>query len=248
MLEASEGRTFLWLHVGGPHVPYYDVDREDIGRTLHPQRYRRVWEQQVTQANERQMREYERIYERYVAFLDGELGRFIQGVKADGNWDGALVILTADHGERFKVGTRAHGYGTIAEDVTHVPLVIKAPAQRERVRLDTPAATIDVVPTILAAVYRPNPPGFPGRPLLPAPAPSPRTLYTWARYEHFVEAGVAGAIAAYRHPYKYAIDYSARRESLYDLSQDPEAVKDVQQQHPQVFRALQEDARRTFTP
>jgi hypothetical protein len=82
-------------------------------------------------------------------FTDRLLSRLIDRLEARGLWEGALVVVTADHGAAFqpsgemRILTRAN----VAE-VASVPLFVKAPRQRAGRVDDAPVELIDVVPEL----------------------------------------------------------------------------------------------------
>jgi len=69
-------------------------------------------------------------YTRNLACLDRLIGQFTQATREAGRFDDALVILTSDHSWRFDPARKA---GEITSPVTHVPLLVKLPGQRESV-------------------------------------------------------------------------------------------------------------------
>jgi arylsulfatase A-like enzyme len=82
---------------------------------------------------------------------DEALGSFFDQLRAQGRWDGALVIVTADHGEEFfEHGEKGHKNNLYAESV-HVPLIVKYPGQREGRRDARLVSLVDVLPTVLEA-------------------------------------------------------------------------------------------------
>ena len=88
-----------------------------------------------------------------VGYADRLLGRMVARLRAAGVWDDALVIVTADHGVGLRPGgsrravTRADFPG-----IAGVPLFVKRPRQRHPSIVDTAARTVDVLPTIAAAI------------------------------------------------------------------------------------------------
>jgi hypothetical protein len=67
------------------------------------------------------------LYRGEVKHADEEIGRFFAQLKADGLYDNALVIVTADHGEEFfEHGGWWHGT-TLYDEQVHVPLLVKLP-------------------------------------------------------------------------------------------------------------------------
>jgi arylsulfatase A-like enzyme len=100
--------------------------------------------------DERQRRGLVARYDGEIRFVDTELGRLRHGLEALGRWEGALVIVVADHGEEFwDHGGFEHGHSHHRE-LLRVPLVLRRPrgaagrVREERVR------QIDIAPTVLA--------------------------------------------------------------------------------------------------
>lgn len=233
MLKAHAERTFMWVHIGAPHEPYYDLAPADYEGPLQVRGRRRVTEHDVTHSKPEQVAEYERIYERYVRFADHEFGRFRAGLVADGLWDDALVVVTSDHGEEFYPEREPHGSGNLSQDVTHVPLLIHRPGQHQALRDDRTAGHLDVVPTVLEQVLSQVPSGFEGRSVF-APEDPDHVVYTWARFNRIRKDFGGDAASAYQGRYRYWV-VRKDEETLYDLRQDPRGLKDVSAQHPEVL-------------
>jgi Sulfatase len=83
-------------------------------------------------------------------FADYELRRLWRHLKERGLWDDALIVVAADHGVAFPLGSvqrRRLKRGT-ADEIAPVPLLMKAPGQR-RARIDDAwVETIDILPTM----------------------------------------------------------------------------------------------------
>ena len=71
---------------------------------------------------------HERLYDGAISYLDDLVGRLIDNIKAAGEWDETLFILTADHGELLGDRDRM-GHGELAEPGIRVPLLIKPHAE-----------------------------------------------------------------------------------------------------------------------
>jgi sulfatase-like protein len=88
-----------------------------------------------------------------VGYADTLLGRTIQRLRATGLYDRALVVVTADHGIAFEPGRNARRLSRATADaVLPVPLFVKLPHQRRGTVSDRFVQSIDVAPTIAAAV------------------------------------------------------------------------------------------------
>ena len=85
-----------------------------------------------------------------VSFVDAQIGRLVEAVKARGEYDHTWIVVVADHGE----GLGDHGeamHGVLLYDATtRVPMIIHAPGARGAV-VSTPVSLVDLAPTILAA-------------------------------------------------------------------------------------------------
>lgn len=95
-------------------------------------------------------------YRGNLEFMDTLLGEALLAMKAAGRFEAATIILTGDHSWRvdpeFDGLCVQHGValGKIAEleppppELTHVPLVIKSPHQRDDRRIDEPVKIADI--------------------------------------------------------------------------------------------------------
>lgn len=101
------------------------------------------------------------LYDETMAHNDATLGAFVEVLKAKGEWENTIFILTADHGHpagsfsRFGRGliepTPADWEGALADSYrTHVPLLVIWPDHLPQGRRVTEAVSlIDLLPTLL---------------------------------------------------------------------------------------------------
>jgi arylsulfatase A-like enzyme len=130
---------FLWVHLFEPHEPY----------VLHPEH---------SFGGEGSIE----AYDSEIATADDEIGMIVDAVEK--RRPGAIVIVSADHGEEFgDHGGRYHGT-TVYEEQVRVPLIVVAPGVPKSV-VSTPVQTIDLLPTTLAALDVPQPARVRGRDL-----------------------------------------------------------------------------------
>ncbi len=220
---------FLWYFIRAQvHEPYtppaefrrwdtLDIPTDDIGPWFERQVRKDAGEVPV---------------EDIVALYDGEVREasedeghgvryIIERLKDAGRYDDALIIVTADHGERLRAEEIADHGGTPAPEVTHVPLIIKFPhSEHARRRVTTPVRHMDVVPTIHDVLNITGAPPVDGTSLLPV-----------IRRE---ETAIGPIIAAGRprtgwgiieHPYELVVDNmtvdcDAGRSVLHRIRQD----------------------------
>ena len=139
--QPVEQRLFLWVHLFEPHEPYEQHEAHAFG---------------------------ERSIDRYdseIAAADAGLGAIVAGVRA--KRPGAVIIVSADHGEEFgDHGGRYHGT-TVYDEQVRVPLVIDVPGLLEPRRVAAPVSLVDLMPTVLAGLGIPRSPRIRGRNLAP---------------------------------------------------------------------------------
>jgi hypothetical protein len=84
-----------------------------------------------------------------VGFADRLLGSLIARLKAQGLYDRALIVVTADNGEGFgRIGNGHEVTGRNAGDIALTPLIVKAPFQHDGAAPRRHVRTVDVLPTI----------------------------------------------------------------------------------------------------
>ena len=134
----SSQNLFVWVHLFGPHEPY----------EAHPEH---AWGD----------REIDR-YDSEIAAADVTLGAVVQRMRT--RRPDTVVLVSADHGEEFDDhGGRYHGT-TVYEEQVRVPLIINTPGLPPG-RVVEPVQTVDLLPTVLAALWIPKDPRLRGRDL-----------------------------------------------------------------------------------
>ena len=185
---------FAWVHLFDPHAPYDAPAEFRTGRTP---------------------------YDAEVAYADAMVGRLIAALRAAGQLEHALVVVTADHGESLgDHGETTHGLFAY-EATLHVPFIISGPSIGRAV-VDRAVAHVDIVPTILDLVGVPIPSGLEGQSLAD-PIPADRALYFEA-LDAYLTRGWAPLKGVVQDGWKY-IDLP--EAELYDLSSDPDEAHNV---------------------
>lgn len=101
-LAKTKGPYFLWVHYYDPHASYDPP-------APHAARFEG------------------RPYDGEIAYVDAELGRLVEGVKARGRWEQTHFAVTSDHGESLgEHGESTHGY-FLYDSVLRVPLILRGP-------------------------------------------------------------------------------------------------------------------------
>ncbi len=91
---------------------------------------------------------------------DAQLARWIAAIEARGDWDDALVVVTADHGEDLAPGHNSRDIGPGNHgDVAWVPTFVKLPGQHEGAVVDEPRTASELAGIVLDAIGLPRPAG-----------------------------------------------------------------------------------------
>jgi arylsulfatase A-like enzyme len=172
--QIDDGRPlFLFLHLFDIHDPYTPpppFDRKFDPDYSGPIDGRRITSPDSPIRRDMDPRDLEHLialYDGGIAWVDSEVGRFLDGLEDLGISKDTLVILVSDHGEEFfEHGQKAHRRQLYRESV-HVPLIIRWPGNLPANRhVAGPVGLLDIAPTILAASGLPAPESWMGRDLL----------------------------------------------------------------------------------
>ena len=89
-----------------------------------------------------------RAYHASVAFVDRQIGRFLQSLKQNPRGRETYVMLVSDHG--WHLGEKKHWCkGTIWEQTTHIPFMVRGPGIRPGSKCTQPVSLIDVYPSLV---------------------------------------------------------------------------------------------------
>ena len=179
--KAGEGWV-LNLNILPPHSPdvcpapyhaMYSPDRmpapcrsEEERLRGHP--YHRHMICEDDEAVHRWWREQRAVYHGMVSEVDHNLGRLFDTLETTGQWDNTLIIFTADHGA-YNGDHWFSEKGHYFDSSLQVPLIIRDPSPAANgtrgSTVKDPAASVDIVPTLLALLGLDIPPRVQGRSL-----------------------------------------------------------------------------------
>jgi len=228
---------FLFLHFFDAHWPYLPppeyLERAggrppDISKLLN-----KVIQERPPDGPE-QIEQMKTLYDAEVAYIDDQLGRFFDELKRRGLYDDALIIVTADHGEGFYEHELWQHSEIIYNEVTRVPLIVKAPKGAfGGSRRSELVSQLGIFPTLLEAGGHAAPFAHPGLlSLAEGSAPYPESALTEITWEPNEIRGAFVKLAATRGDLKYVATFAGDlddekfvsrlvEEELYDLSADP---------------------------
>jgi len=230
---------FGYVHLIPPHAPY-NTRREFVDifndgwnmpeKTLNPY---------FTEgASSKQMLQYRREYDEYVAYVDAEFARLFDQLERSGALDNTYLIMTSDHGEMFERGYTGHGGLPLYDPVIHIPLMVWKPGQMDRVDVTERTSAVDVVPTLLHLTGQPIPDLCEGI-VLPtfsdAARPSDRSVFSVeSKLNNAAAPLTIATLSHYQDRYKL-IEYAGYEQlpdgkpyfELYDLENDPDELEDL---------------------
>ncbi|HQP91914.1 MAG TPA: sulfatase-like hydrolase/transferase, partial [Candidatus Omnitrophota bacterium] len=160
------GKFFLYLHYFGVHYPYApsepyfsDFIKDDLNETdktiriaedknaIFDRIFKEVSDNGITSFNH-----YACSYDGKLRIVDGQIGRLLEGIKAEGLDKNTIIIFTSDHGEGFGEHHLyfQHSY-TVFEELIRVPFIAKFPWMKPGIRREQ-VGLIDIGPSILDAL------------------------------------------------------------------------------------------------
>lgn len=162
------------------------------------------------------------LYDGEIAQFDSWFGSFLELLSETGIDRRAVVALVSDHGEEFQ----EHGsllHDSLYLTVTRVPMIVRLPDQTQGRTVGSIVETIDLMPTLLAAVALPVPESTQGQNLWPLVNGKARGR-TWAYAETpkfsderlFVTAG-----------WSFHLREKSGRRELYRFRDDPRELRDL---------------------
>jgi arylsulfatase A-like enzyme len=170
------------------------------------------------------------LYDAGVRWVDEQVARLIETMRASGQWDGSILAFTADHGEEFlDHGGRYHPPSRLMEELIHVPLLLRVPGSTKAEVGKSPFSMIHLAPTLLDAAQLPIPAAFEGQSYWPQ-------VRQGASYDAVaISECVAGCTNPFRREnrmgprvlsvretrFKLTLHFDPHQERLYDLEADP---------------------------
>lgn len=236
LTERRDAPFFLWLHYMDAHRPFFPS-------SIPPRRafeHFNFWiRDDISLARRKDSLKTEHaLYDASIRDVDGQVARVSDALQVGGAWDKTVLAVTADHGEAFlERGEADHDPLSLTAELTHVPLLIHAPAWQAG-RAAAPVSLIDLAPTLLQLLGMPIPLSFEGvartgtaddeNEIVIAEVVGGRT-----RDQILSGRAIRGGprlLAAQTADFKLVIDFAAGRFELFDLKRDPNEKMPLQLQ------------------
>jgi arylsulfatase A-like enzyme len=164
-------------------------------------------------------------YDSKLAYLDGEIGRLMDRLKALGLYDNALIALVGVNGEELgEHGNYGNGT-TVYNEQIHVPLIIKFPGNQYNGNIvETMVRQADLAPTILEVAGSPRLEDIFGVSLVPdiqGVGAEPMEIYSECR------AGKGLIQTVLERKYKLIVHAGSREREFFDFKKDFREQKNV---------------------
>jgi len=238
MLTSLPAPFFSYIHLMPPHAPYRPSSEFlgifDDGWVPKPKKHHRL----ATRRSAEHLNKQRQKYDEYLANLDAEFGKLLDGLEKSGLLENSYVIVTSDHGEFFERGQQGHVTPLLFEALTRIPLVLSTPGQRERHDIFSTTSNVDLMPTLLNIAGVEVPDSIEGH-ILPGLGgiedPERSTFTVEAKrnfaYKPIKKASIAMWLGSYKliryMGYKHYEGYE-----FYDLESDPGELENRYESHP----------------
>jgi hypothetical protein len=160
-------------------------------------------------------------YQVALGLVDEQFARIRQTLVETGLESRAIIVLTADHGEGFgEHGTSYHGQNLYDEQV-RVPLMIRAPGLKPR-KITTPVSLMDIGPTLLDLMGQETPAHMMGQSLVPFLRGEKPVLT-----RPIIAEGRLKQSMVTPDNFKVLFDQRSGTKEIYDLTKDPQELKNL---------------------
>ncbi|GMR06225.1 MAG: hypothetical protein BMS9Abin25_0810 [Gammaproteobacteria bacterium] len=169
------------------------------------------------------------IYAQQVRLVDNELGLIFKYLESSSQLSNTIVVLYANHGS----GLGDNGVKKLAvsyQSSIHVPLLIRHPAVKHAIQINTPITLLDLMPTLMELTGNNVPDNIDGRSLLrdySQPQEAQRPIIGRNDFDEYIRLG------AYK-----LIRKQGNRLELYNLDNDPGELNNIAMQEPDRKRKM----------
>ena len=232
----SEDPVALWLCFGTPHDPYLLQPKEDLDYYL---------EQNLTlRGNVDQVNMKDQItskpdaatayagYYGHIRQLDRQIGRIVDWLKANNEYDNTIIVYTSDHGDMLS----SHGYlnkQLFYDESARIPFVLSWPGHVSSGRRTQLISLVDAAPTILGLLNLSFAGVIDGRdvsPVLINPQAKGQDFvyfYSYVPCHQAAHREIESWRAVTDGKLMYAVDQNQQPICLYNLKQDPLQLHDL---------------------
>jgi arylsulfatase A-like enzyme len=164
-LQQTEEPFFAWVHYWDPHDTEMLPPREILTRFVS--------------AGQDASTQNRMAYQAEVYYMDSQIGRLIQHLKENGQYNNTIIAVVADHGQGL--GDHDWWYHRILyQEQIQLPLIMRVPGWPDGEVISDLVRTIDIAPTVLDVLDIDIPAALEGRsvsPLVHGKTDPPRIAY-----------------------------------------------------------------------
>ncbi|MEM8493878.1 MAG: sulfatase-like hydrolase/transferase [Planctomycetota bacterium] len=186
----------------------------------------------MTEAQYRQVLAY---YYATISQIDHQIGRLVETLKRNGNYENTLIVYTSDHGDYMGHHHMLLKGNYMYDPIVRVPLIIKRPGNAEAdTRNDALNNNVDLTATILDAAGVEADPAMEGQSLFSSEHPRDEVFAEclWFSMEYMVRS----------RRYKLLVCEDAAQSRFFDLEEDPFELNNLiaSPQHQERIAAMRE--------
>ena len=162
-------------------------------------------------------------YDGAIAYLDGHIGALLDTLKARGELENTIVIISSDHGEEFgEHGRLGHGI-SLYRTTVQVPLIVLAPRCEDNGHRETSPVSLHDLPATVMELLQLGRHPFPGQsfaPLVcdPSTEPVPRVVFSVLRES--ARLGSPTLVSVVADSFRF-ISAGDNLDELYNVVRDP---------------------------
>lgn len=174
-------------------------------------------------------------YDSAILYVDNQIAKIVEHLKAAGIYDDTMIIISADHGENLgELGIYGE-HGTADNITCRIPLIIKYPGGRKGVRNNKFHYNLDIAPTLIDLLGGEQQDIWDGQSFASAITEGKdvgRDEVTISQCCHVCQRSVRWNQWLYIRTYHCGF-HLFPQEMLFDLDNDPHEQNDLADTHPQ---------------
>jgi len=156
--------------------------------------------------------------------IDEGVGKIIQALKDNDQWENTVVIYTSDHGD-FLGDFGMHGKCVpCCKPLNHIPFIMRVPNKELPARVANTASNVDVLPTLCEIAGAKLPDIIHGESLFDVAKKGRDNL---AMVQHYTPQPYRTNISVYDNRYRYTWYTDTNEKELYDHTKDPNELKNL---------------------
>ncbi|MFX1464976.1 MAG: sulfatase [Promethearchaeota archaeon] len=269
LIKKNRNKFFLFLHYWDLHMPYAPptryfnsnkgiqnhinstfLDQITINKVLRPSNYSR-YPPNYYVPTDRITQEHIQRYEATIRYIDDQIGKLINFLEKNHLTEKMLIIITSDHGESLIEHGIYFDHHGLYDVSIHVPLIMNYTWFPKGKRIKGMVQHIDIMPTLLEMISKTSEKyNMDGKSFLSIIFGEQEDFHkVILAFEELVQRRAAIRTENYKYIFaptknktlcRYCKRIHNRNEELYDLKRDPNELKNISYQTPDLKNELKE--------